>query len=188
MEKPENEKQRRTSRDKRKNSLSEEASETQISVKLDGEAKKGKLPHWKVCGFLIAVDCWLQISLLPSVFHHSSGSTSSFYVSLITDIPVLFFLPIPLAPLTSSSSFPQLPPATAWCVAPSVNRSLVCPSPSMTPSAQPGNLHHLMGKLQTSSMWPTWWVFSSKSVERPSLNVFTKKISSYSCFLVELGP
>ncbi|XP_018560643.1 apoptotic chromatin condensation inducer 1b [Lates calcarifer] len=40
VEKPEREKQRRTSRDKRKNSFSEEASETQTSVKLDGEAKK----------------------------------------------------------------------------------------------------------------------------------------------------
>ncbi|XP_067436450.1 apoptotic chromatin condensation inducer 1b [Thunnus thynnus] len=40
VEKMEREKQRRTSKDKRKNSLSEEASETQTSVKLDGEAKK----------------------------------------------------------------------------------------------------------------------------------------------------
>ncbi|XP_026209259.1 apoptotic chromatin condensation inducer 1b isoform X2 [Anabas testudineus] len=40
VEKSEKEKQRRTSRDKRKNSISEEASETQISVKLDGEANK----------------------------------------------------------------------------------------------------------------------------------------------------
>lgn len=45
MEKTESEKQRRTSRDKRKSSISEEASETQTSVKLDVEAKKGKLPH-----------------------------------------------------------------------------------------------------------------------------------------------
>ncbi|GAA6228141.1 apoptotic chromatin condensation inducer in the nucleus-like [Lates japonicus] len=40
VDKPEREKQRRTSRDKRKDSFSEEASETQTSVKLDGEAKK----------------------------------------------------------------------------------------------------------------------------------------------------
>ncbi|XP_051800066.1 apoptotic chromatin condensation inducer 1b isoform X2 [Acanthochromis polyacanthus] len=41
VEKPEiREKQRRASRDKRKSSLSEEASETQTSVSLDGEAKK----------------------------------------------------------------------------------------------------------------------------------------------------
>uniref|UniRef100_A0A8D3BS05 Apoptotic chromatin condensation inducer 1b n=1 Tax=Scophthalmus maximus TaxID=52904 RepID=A0A8D3BS05_SCOMX len=39
-EKMETEKPRRTSRDNRKNSLSEEAVETQISVKLEGEAKK----------------------------------------------------------------------------------------------------------------------------------------------------
>lgn len=45
VEKTEKEKQRRTSRDKRKSSVSEEASETQTSVKLEGEAKKGELPH-----------------------------------------------------------------------------------------------------------------------------------------------
>lgn len=43
VEKSEQEKQRRTSKDKRKNSLSEEASETHVSVTLDGEAKKGEL-------------------------------------------------------------------------------------------------------------------------------------------------
>ncbi|XP_035005246.2 apoptotic chromatin condensation inducer 1b [Hippoglossus stenolepis] len=40
VEKPEKEKPRRTSRDKRKNSLSEEAAESQTSVNLDVEAKK----------------------------------------------------------------------------------------------------------------------------------------------------
>ncbi|XP_070711265.1 apoptotic chromatin condensation inducer 1b isoform X2 [Pempheris klunzingeri] len=40
VEKMEREKQRRVSRDKRKNSVSEEATETQTSVQLDGEAKK----------------------------------------------------------------------------------------------------------------------------------------------------
>lgn len=87
VEKTEREKPRRASRDKRKNSVSEEALETQTSVKQDGEAKKGKLPHWRVCGFLIAVDCWVQISLLPSLFHQPSGST---FLSLITVIPVFF--------------------------------------------------------------------------------------------------
>lgn len=52
----EKEKERRASRDKRKNSVCEEASEPQTSVKLDGEAKKGNRPHWKVWGVLIAVD------------------------------------------------------------------------------------------------------------------------------------
>uniref|UniRef100_A0A8C2X4G1 Apoptotic chromatin condensation inducer 1b n=1 Tax=Cyclopterus lumpus TaxID=8103 RepID=A0A8C2X4G1_CYCLU len=40
VDKPEKEKPRRTSRDKRKNSVSEEASETQTTVKMEGEAKK----------------------------------------------------------------------------------------------------------------------------------------------------
>ncbi|XP_062239651.1 apoptotic chromatin condensation inducer 1b [Platichthys flesus] len=40
VEKPEKEKPRRTSRDKRKNSLSEEAAESQTSVNMDVEAKK----------------------------------------------------------------------------------------------------------------------------------------------------
>ncbi|CAK6952989.1 apoptotic chromatin condensation inducer 1b [Scomber scombrus] len=40
VEKTEREIQRRTSKDKRKNSVSEEASETQVSVKVEGEAKK----------------------------------------------------------------------------------------------------------------------------------------------------
>ncbi|XP_034712463.1 apoptotic chromatin condensation inducer 1b isoform X7 [Etheostoma cragini] len=40
VDKTEKEKQRRPSRDKRKNSVSEEASETKTSVKLEGEAKK----------------------------------------------------------------------------------------------------------------------------------------------------
>lgn len=45
METMEKEKERRASRDKRKNSVCEEASEPQTSVKLDGEAKKGNRPH-----------------------------------------------------------------------------------------------------------------------------------------------
>lgn len=42
MEKTEDEKQPKTPREK-KSSVSEETSETQITVSLDGEAKKGKL-------------------------------------------------------------------------------------------------------------------------------------------------
>lgn len=42
VEKMETEKPRRTSRDNRKSSFSEDAPETQTSVSLDGEAKKGE--------------------------------------------------------------------------------------------------------------------------------------------------
>lgn len=63
----EQEKQRRTSRDKRKDSVCEEASEPQISVSTDGEAKKGKPLLWMT--FVVLFSFW-QISLLsplPSV-------------------------------------------------------------------------------------------------------------------------
>uniref|UniRef100_A0A4W6BII7 Apoptotic chromatin condensation inducer 1b n=1 Tax=Lates calcarifer TaxID=8187 RepID=A0A4W6BII7_LATCA len=90
VEKPEREKQRRTSRDKRKNSFSEEASETQTSVKLDGEAKKGKLAHCKSYEILIALDCWVQISLLPLF---SISPQAALHLSLFI---THFILPVPL--------------------------------------------------------------------------------------------
>ena len=83
MDKTEKEKQRRTSRDKRQNSVSEDGLETnQVSDKIEGEAKKGEVPHWKVCGFLIAVDC----------LRHPSGTTK---------------LSPPLPPPPLSLSYPQ---------------------------------------------------------------------------------
>lgn len=95
VDKPEKEKPRRTSRDKRKNSVSEEASETLTTVTLEGEAKKG--------GFLIVADVFADSSL-------SSGTTFSLY--LITDVCVFFvvvFLPIPLTLL--SIVFPSVTPS-----------------------------------------------------------------------------
>lgn len=83
-EKPEKDKQRRTSRDKRKNSVSEEASETQTSVNLDGEAKKGKPTSLKSTWvFLIAVDYWLKISsIIPlAVLHLSLSWLQTFLLS-----------------------------------------------------------------------------------------------------------
>lgn len=124
VEKTEREKQRRTSRDKIKSGLCEEPSETITSVKVDGEATKGKL--------LLSTNLWLFncCSLLTTNHFKHFSCPSSFgqvYLSsvVITGIIAIFNL-APLILLISSSSFPQLPPATVWCVALSVSRSLVC--------------------------------------------------------------
>lgn len=60
----------------------------------------------------------------------------------------------PLHPLPPQ----QLPPATAWCVAPLANRSPACPSPSTIPSAPPGSLRRPVANSPISSTSPTWWV------------------------------
>lgn len=81
----------------------------------------------------------------------------------------------------SSSFCPQLPPATVWCVAPSVSRSLACLSPSTTPSAHPGSPHRLVAKFQTSSMWPTWCVCNSVHYKKGV------KWCSFTCLLNLVG-
>lgn len=53
MEKAEKEKPHRTPKENRRSSLSDEPSEPQISVNLDGETKKGEPLYEELNGFLI---------------------------------------------------------------------------------------------------------------------------------------